>query len=1256
MSREIWLGPILGDQRAGLIHRCAEFLRRGEPGRILYLAASYPLLEQVTTRLVEASGRRAIWGPLPVYLFRGFVHQLISTAVEADSRRPLRGRTPIDREEVPLAQSLLGQILKRRAAQGALPMLLPVAASNGCLSSVRRVLGEIQRAGKSPAEFLAIVESRPDLLPGVESGPEKEPFSTPRRQIDLDREIALIYADYQRAMNQFHLTEENADQLSAIAVLRGEIGGRTVRVPWLEEVRLLVLDGFFDFTPAQGDMLRMLIPRIPEVIVNVNGDARNPDIFAPFEHTLKQLNSMADFEVRSEKPIDEASGPLSVLKSRLFNARTRTAADHRQDQAPDAQESPSNITLLECADRPAEVRAIAKEIKRLVLTEGYDLHDIGLVVRERSSYADTILKIFREQSIPVRLDTRKPLQEIPAVQAALKLLRLLVEIQREGGRGLRAGDLADVLKTGYFRLDRQAISELEERLGGVAPRQTGERTPEAPPARNDPDAGGQRWITPRWDVDELENVVAQIGADLSLRDWLLRAGIVASGLAEESSGRNPESAVSEDLVADSVVEESSALGEDGEASSVSARRRGSRAAGYPDELSRSLCWSTLVLECLGRIFMDLPRKAPAGELRSALAHLLKKLQFARIVGRPLQRAYTESELTRVTLDLRGLEAMRRALAAVTRSFDIARAVVDPDQPEDEEPMAVYIEEVIRSLSSQDIRWDLPDPRGVAVLEATDIRGLRFKVIFVAGMVEGGFPLRISRDWIYPHEERKRLEQMGISLEDISPETLLKEEHYLYQVACRATERLCLSRPLVLEDDSATVASYFIPEIERAFFLQRIRRRRIPVNYDGDYWSEASTLSELATSLVRQEERRRQGEHTNLLPPDGVDRLMAWCRRRGALTDETLRRLGISRERAGGPFGPFDGLIGERRLKELLRDRYGPEHVYSASELNQYGDCAFRFFAGRVLRLEPRPEAVIDLEAADAGLLLHEILRRFLVAYRGRSLAEVDLHALQTEARSVADAVFDERERRLPPLNPSIWSIERETNKLLLDEVVAYEWNLQKQTRELGIVPAYFEWAFGMASESADPASIAEFLEIQPAGEGASGRVRLRGQIDRIDIARDGTAIAYDYKRSQGASIHDMERGRDLQIGIYLEAIEQLLRPGEPIAGGGYYTLREASGRRNRGIYRESLKAYTQIGMASAKPASSLTDEEWSQLRSGILGRVLKFSEQIQAGEFPVNPSLGVQSCKLCDFSAVCRFETFRIRQKNLPENPGAARS
>src|SRR5207245_11657472 len=112
---------------------------------------------------------------------------------------------------------------------------------------------------------------------------------TARSQLDFDREIALIYSAYSEGLDRFGLTDEDADQLRALQILRGEVDGCKVSLPWLEQVELLVLDGFFDFTPVQGEILKYLIPAVPNVIVNLNGDERNQDIFRPFQSTIEHL-------------------------------------------------------------------------------------------------------------------------------------------------------------------------------------------------------------------------------------------------------------------------------------------------------------------------------------------------------------------------------------------------------------------------------------------------------------------------------------------------------------------------------------------------------------------------------------------------------------------------------------------------------------------------------------------------------------------------------------------------------------------------------------------------------------------------------------------------------------------------------------------------------------------------------------------------------------------------------------------------------
>ncbi|HSK63046.1 MAG TPA: PD-(D/E)XK nuclease family protein, partial [Pyrinomonadaceae bacterium] len=500
--------------------------------------------------------------------------------------------------------------------------------------------------------------------------------------------------------------------------------------------------------------------------------------------------------------------------------------------------------------------------------------------------------------------------------------------------------------------------------------------------------------------------------------------------------------------------------------------------------------------------------------------------------------------------------------------------------------------------------------GLRILEATDVRGLSFRAIFLAGLIEGGFPLSASRDWIYPHEERDRLREYGLTLEDISPNTLLKEEHYFYQVTCRAMDRLYLTRPLVLGDDTETVPSYYIDELRRAIAPFKIETEIVRRDYDGKQVADASNPSEMKIGLVRQQERHlHSGRKEGLLPQPRITRLLTLARNDGFLSDAALRRIEIERERCGPRFGPYDGEITDPELLKLLHHKFGPDFVHSASGLSVYGNCPYRFFAQRVLRLEPRGEAALDLQAIDAGKLLHDVLRRFFERHRREALHKLDRKKLQAELAAIADSVFDEHERVVPPLNKQIWKIDREIRKILLDQVLLYELEVQAEAEGKEVLPAYFEVAFGGARSSAkDPDSKDEPLELTRETFVGDEKIKISGQIDRVDVARDDTIVAYDYKLSTGAGRSDITSGRSLQLPIYLEALEKLILPDHPIAGGGYYVIRGAQDRRNKGLYRASQLDYLRLRAKN----SVFTDEDWQQIRAQVVARIWEFLDGMRA--------------------------------------------
>ncbi|MFY9622169.1 MAG: PD-(D/E)XK nuclease family protein [Pyrinomonadaceae bacterium] len=1282
MSKEIWLGPVLGTNRERLLARCAEYVAKGETDRLLYIAASHPLLDLATQTVLDGKNVHGVWDEFPFYLFRGFVRRVLSSAVAQTSVCELTGETqtevcatsrvPIDREELPLRHSLISQIIKQLAEADQLPAIKRLANRDGCVNTIATLIGELQRAGKTAEEFAAIVESRAPDEP-VQS--PKSKVQSPKSQSDFDQDVALIYSKYEEALKRFGLTDADADQLSALHTLRGDVpqivnlrsendaqvNNSRYTLQWLDNIDLLVLDGFFDFTPVQGEMVRLLIQRIPKVIININYDDRNAQIFQTFQSTIEQLKSIADFDILSAGDNVEIRGSLAPLRERLFNVAQVAYSRSDSDESP-TQITDLRYTLLECSDRETELRSVAKEMKRLIGEENYKLSDMALVVRERAAYADLILRVFAAESVPCNLERRVAANDIPCIRATAKLLQILKDPEREHVTNPKASDLAHFIKTDYFRLSDEQLQELtkvfDERYATLL---DGSDQDERKASRRFGLGIG------RWAPDVIENVIAYVGSEQRVRAWLDRADRLIRVLPSRDAARSFIGATDPNGEDAAVTLEVEAPAPDEPPPKEKTKR--------PSPIHpAAIAWTMLVIEHLREIIAQTPEQGTTNELRRALMSLLDAFQFAPEVQGPLTRLHSPADVPQVMLNVRGMEALRRALAATVRSFDVANAVVAETRPSGralksqisnlrsqksltvgsppsltggpQTPLSAFIDELERCLKSQTLSISAGDRDGLRVLEATDVRGLRFRALFIAGMNEGSFPLRASRDWLYPHEERERLKKHGLVLEDISTETLLKEEHYFYQCACRATERLYLTRPLAADDGIETVPSYYIEELRRAIAPAELARKQIRSDIDSHDVQSISSGAELAAKLVRQ--KAGHGQRTQTDPgepgfsPVVASELVSRARREMYLSDSLLRRVAIETERGGDAFGPYDGQITNSDLRALLANHFGPEYVYSASGLSAYGNCAYKFFAARVLRLEPRNEAALDLPAIDAGKLLHDVLRRFFERHRKQYLPSLDREKLREEINAIADEVFKEHERLVPPLNERIWKIDCEIRKLILEQVLLHDLRLQEKTQPRGMLPTYFELAFGRASQASDPFSKPDYLKIHRHRDASSEAASIQGQIDRVDVSEsDQSIVAYDYKLSQGARIEDMSAGRHLQIPIYLAALEQLFVPGFELAGGGYYRLRGRGKRLNQGLYRRMFSECTNVNSRTA----FVDDVEWQRIRSEVSRRVWQFIDGMRAGDFRVRPSEGKKTCKFCDHSAICRYDTYRINRK-----------
>jgi len=1216
MTREIWFGPVLNGNRDRLIEKCVSRLSSGRADSFLYLAASRPLLDRAVASMLDGVPSAGTWGNLSVYLFRGFVRRILSKAQLVADQRPLAPRIRIDIDEFPIRHTLVSLLLQELADAGQLTSIAPLVRRDGCASTVERLLGEFQRAAISSSEFQDIVNLRANEQTLSHDKGVNENDSPIQSQVDFDRDLAAVYKLYTERLEAFSLTEDDADQLRALEILRGDLSGNEVEVPWLSTVDLLIVDGFYDFTPIQGAILRQIIPRIPNIIVNLNADASNPEIFRPFDETVEMFQAISKFEVLVSPTPALVGNALQCLRTRLFNPDIEIPIEASTDEnngEPAEPQFAEGVRVLNCSDPTVEIRAIAKEIKRLVVSGDYSLSEIVVVFRQHEEYIDLVTRIFDEEGIPCNLGKSLNASEIAPVRAAMKLFDLFAELVAESADQIRMSSLSSVIKSGYFRFGGKVTKTLDH----------------ATESEHETEIKLLHYV--EVSPDELENAIAFVGQDLTAKEWLSRA----RKLMKNRKKNPPVLPDNENLSAQEEDADSFDVAVDNE--SQIPKTKPSPEVEF-DILELSFSEIARLVEILNGIASP----GTPEELKERVFRAFEEFQYTPLNDSKLKAHTSETEDSVSIIEFRAVEALRLAIDSAVRSFTIGFGTVEPESV-GTVSLGDFLKSVLGCLRGINIETSPAGRRGVPVLAATDVRGLRFRAMFIAGLVEGGFPIRPRHDWIYPHEERERLKKFGLTLEDTSPNSLLKEEHYFYQAACRTTELLYLTRPMVSADGSETVESYYVNELRHALLPQVIETLTLRADTDARNLFQSSTQAELALAVSRKQEELRDQNDRSIDFSDGlIERVADWVQVQGFQSPDAVRRIAVARQRAAGPFNEFDGRISNPSLMKLLRERFGAEHVFSASEFGLYGKCPFKFFAERILKLKPRGEAAADLAAIDSGLMIHEILRRFFEAHRGVRLKATRKEALQSELHKIADTVFDEFESKVPPITPNIWRLEREIRKIVLDNFLADELRMQEKTSIPGMRPSFFELGFGFTGEGVDPSSVKAYVDLERVRSDVDrDQIQIRGKIDRVDVAEDGTIVAYDYKLANGASREDMEQGRELQLGIYLDALERLFFPESTIAGGGYYLVQNARGRRNQGLYRAALSSYTGVGAVQ----SNLDDDTWYGLRRTMMDRLWEFWDDMRAGRFDVAPTAPGKSCTHCDYRALCRFEPHRIGEK-----------
>ncbi|HHT9154954.1 MAG TPA: PD-(D/E)XK nuclease family protein, partial [Candidatus Tripitaka sp. YC43] len=341
----------------------------------------------------------------------------------------------------PVTELEKGVILRealRGSASGGLKYFKGEEGFQGLHMALLRFIKELKEDGQYPAQFHRAVN---EFLKGQGCRGDRPVAPTPEKYPALSE----VYSLFQAVLEKRGLLDED-DLLNQL--LRSLEADKTL----LSQKKLLLVDGFHDFTPVEFRILRMLIKRIPGVLVSLVLDAetkdsptcspRSPQVFGHCQAVYKELKSLG-LKPRLLQGFQRSTSPtLRQVEKGLFNPATEPI------------EAEAALEVVEAADLRDEVEQIARRIYKMVSGGEAEYHDIALVFREIALYRDVIEAVFYEYNIPVRVHTRRPLIENPLVKGILSLLKVF-------GSAWKDEEVLHALKSPYTMLPHSEVDSLE---------------------------------------------------------------------------------------------------------------------------------------------------------------------------------------------------------------------------------------------------------------------------------------------------------------------------------------------------------------------------------------------------------------------------------------------------------------------------------------------------------------------------------------------------------------------------------------------------------------------------------------------------------------------------------------------------------------------------------------------------------------------------------------------------------------------------
>lgn len=509
------------------------------------------------------------------------------------------------------------------------------------------------------------------------------------------------------------------------------------------------------------------------------------------------------------------------------------------------------------------------------------------------------------------------------------------------------------------------------------------------------------------------------------------------------------------------------------------------------------------------------------------------------------------------------------------------------------PLKFYLTNIRTAVSSARYNVKEKPGYGVQITTINEIRGLKFDYLFISSLCDGDFPTRYIPEIFFSGSYLKN---------ERNHQT--EERYHFYQSLCSWNKKLYLTYP-AKEERKELAQSTFLEELLSIFLTSQ----KSKTNYENKIFNKEELLKyagkmgfeNLSDDAIKQLDIDLQ----TLKEAENIDKL---------------------RNENGFAETEFTGYISKTHLNRIIKKlEVLKEKDYSISQLETYAACPYKYFAERVLKIEPIDEPSEEIEALEMGSLLHTILYEF---YTELTKNNIVLHnAKSGEFNFAADLIFKIAKSKVKALNYNAALSFFEIEKILgingkRENSILYKFLEEERKDPNGYFPELFELGFGKLKGREEDFSIEN--------------IKFRGKIDRIDLNHSERKFkVIDYKLGgKKPTINELYSGLSLQLPLYMYAAKKLikaqLRKDYEPDGSEIYSLKyqeEKFGKQSINLTRKSISADEEVKL----------NEE---LISICLETVKKYVQAIQNGVFHLSTleDRETKICQYCNFKFICRIQ------------------